>query len=118
MFSRKFEKMTILTCFGNLQNYTKFIGNQNPALPHAHKHPRHYEDGAAELFHPTDVKQHDKQVYFQSVDWAIATIEKHFQQKDYKTYSTLEQLVIKAVTKKDYYLAGTQWSGFFVYIRL
>ena len=98
---------------GTYKNHTKFIGSQR-----SHKHPRHYDEGgAAEPYHPPDVKQHDKQLYFQSVDSAIATIENHFQQKDYKTYSTLEQLVIKAVTKKDYYSGGTQRSGVFLYIR-
>ena len=62
----------------------------------------HYEDGTAEPYHPPDVKQHYKQIYFQSVDSIIATIENRFQQKDYKTYSTLEQLIIKAATKKDH----------------
>ena len=74
---------------------------KDPALPRAHKYPRHYEDGADEPYYPPDVKQHHKQIYFQSVDSAIATIDNHFQQKDYKIYSTLEQLIIKASTKKD-----------------
>ena len=75
---------------------------KDPALPRARKRPRRYEDGAAEPHHPPDVKQHYKQIYFQSLDSAIATIENRFQQKDYKTYLTLEQLIIKAATKKDY----------------
>ena len=75
---------------------------KDPVLPRACKRSRHYKDGAAEPYHPPDVKQHYKQIYFQSVDSAIATIENRFQQKDYKTHSTLKQLIIKAVTKKDY----------------
>lgn len=102
MFSRKFKHMMILTCFGNLQKpHKNSLEVKDPALPHARKRPRCYEDGAAEPYHPPDVKQHYKQIYFQSVDSAIATIENRFQQKDYKTYSTLEQLIIKAATKKD-----------------
>ena len=53
---------------------------KDPALPRACKRPRHYEDGAAEPYHPPDVKQHYKQIYFQSVDSAITTIENRFQQ--------------------------------------
>ena len=41
-------------------------------------------------------------MHFQSVDSAITTTENRSQQKVYKAYSTLEQLIIKAVTKKDY----------------
>ena len=74
----------------------------DPALPRARKRPRRYEDGGAEPYHPPDVKQHYKQIYFQSVDLAIATIENRFEQKDYKTYSALEQLIIKAAAKRDY----------------
>ena len=62
---------------------------EDPALPRARKRPGHYEDSNAEPYHPPDFKQHYKQIYFQSVDSAIATIEN---QKDYKTYSALEQL--------------------------
>ena len=65
----------------------------DPALPRARKRPRCYEDGGAEPYHPPDVKQHYKQIYFQSVDLAIATIENRFEQKDYKTYSALNNLL-------------------------
>ena len=75
---------------------------KDPTLPRARKRPRRYEDGTAEPYHPPDVKQHYKQICFQSVDSIIVTIENRFQQKDYKTYSTLEQLIIKAATKKDH----------------
>ena len=74
----------------------------DPALPRARKCPRRYEDGAAEPYYPPDVKQHYKQIYFQSLDSAISTIENRFLQNDYKTYSTLEQLIIKVAAKKDY----------------
>jgi len=61
-----------------------------------------YEHGTAEPYNPPDVKQYYKQIYFQSIDSAVVTIENCFEQKDYKTYSTLEQHMIKAATKKDY----------------
>ena len=43
--------------------------------PRACKYPRRYEDGSAQPDHPPDVKQHYKQIYFQSVDSVIVTIE-------------------------------------------
>ena len=101
-----FKKIQTDDDFGLFWELAKTTQNslevKDPALPRARKRPRRYEDGAAEPYHPPDVKQHYKQIYFQSVDSVIATIENCFQQKDYKTYSTLEQLIIKATTKKDY----------------
>jgi len=73
----------------------------DPALPRKRKRPRRYESDS-ESYHPPDAKQHYKEIYFQVIDSAIVTIENRFQQKDYQTYSSLEQLVIKAALKKDY----------------
>ena len=87
------------------------IGSQRSSDPCARKCSK---CGAAEPYHPPDVNQHYKQIYFQSVDSANATIENHFQQKDYKTYSTLEQLIIKAVIKKDYLQELNEVVSFYV----
>ena len=97
MFSRKF-KLVLGTC-KTIQNSLKV---KDSALPHACKRPRHYKDDAVKPYHLPDVKQHYKQIYFQSVDSASTTIENRFKQMDYKTYSILEQLIVKTATKKDY----------------
>lgn len=94
----------ILTCFENLQKLHKIHWKSKiqPYLVHANILGIMKMVHATEPYHPPDIKQHYKQIYFQSVDSAIATIENCFHQKDYKTYSTLEQLIIKAAIKKDY----------------
>ena len=61
MFLRKFD----YDLFWELANTTqKSLNVTDPALPHARKCPRHYEHGNAEPYHPPDVKQHYKQIYF------------------------------------------------------
>ena len=53
--------MMILTTSKTTQNSLEV---KDPALSHARKCPWHYEDGTAEPYHPPDVKQHYKQIYF------------------------------------------------------
>ena len=54
--------------FWELANTTqKSLNVKDPALPRARKRPRRYEEGTAEPYHPPDVKQHYKQIYFQSI---------------------------------------------------
>jgi len=61
--------------FWELANITqKSLNVKDPALPHACKRPKCYEEGTAEPYHPPDVKQQYKQIYFQSIDSAIAIV--------------------------------------------
>ena len=45
---------------------------------------------------------HYRQLYYQSIDAAIATIEDHFKQVDYDKYVKLEQVLLLFAKKKDY----------------
>ena len=46
----------------------------DPVLPRARKRPRRYDEGIAEPYIPSDVKQHYRQIYYQSLDQAIMAI--------------------------------------------
>ena len=61
-----------------------------------------YEDGTGEAYHPSTPKDHYRQIYFQCLDGAIMTVDTRFNQKDFITYSKLEELIIKAATKTNY----------------
>ena len=74
----------------------------DPVLPRARKRPRRYDEGAAEQYIPSDVKQHYQQIYYQSLDKAIMAIEDRFHQGDYQTYARLEQLLLAAEKKDEF----------------
>jgi len=67
-----------------------------PSLPRQWKRPRHYEGGDAQAYYPVEPKVHHRQVYYQAIDSAIATINDHFSQADYDVYAKLEQVLLLA----------------------
>ena len=71
-------------------------------MPRHHKRPRRYEEGVAEPYYPEEPKLHYRQLYFQSIDAAIATIEDRFKQADYNMYAKLEPVLLVAAKKDDY----------------
>ena len=58
-----------------------------------------YEDGLAESEFHDDTKA--RQLYFEAIDLAVNCIQDRFQQPDYKVYSNLEQLILKAAEGED-----------------
>ena len=68
-----------------------------PSLPRKHKRPPRYEVGNAEAeFHETVGDQY-RQIYYQAIDTIVGTIRDRFDQDGYKTYSDLENLLLKAI---------------------
>ena len=73
-----------------------------PSMSRHRKQPRSYEDGVADPYYPEEPKLHYRQLYFPSIDAAIATIEDHFKHADYNMHAMLEQVILLAAKKDDY----------------
>ena len=71
-------------------------------MPRHRKRPRCYEDGVAEPYYSEEPKLRYRQLYFQSIDAAIVTIEDRFKQAGYNMYAKLEQVILLAAKKDDY----------------
>ena len=72
------------------------------ALPRKRKRTVRYESGnAAPEFHMS-IEGYYRQAYFEVLDVICSTIEDRFRQPGYQLYSSLEQLLLKAVCKENY----------------
>ena len=64
-----------------------------PSLPRQWKMPRHYEDKDAEAYYHVEPKAHYRQMYYQAIDSAIATITDYLRNSDrYNIYAKFEQV--------------------------
>ena len=79
-------------------NFAKSTAIGEPQCPRKRKRPN---DGDDHHFHETP-KLYYRQLYYEILDNATNSIEKRFDQKGYKVYCNLEQLLIKASTKADF----------------
>ena len=60
------------------------------------KVPKRFEQGSAPPEFPVSLKDEYRQVYFEALDLAVTSIRSRFDQKGFKTYSNVEQLLFKA----------------------
>ena len=64
-----------------------------PSLPRQRKRLRHYEDKDAEAYYHVKPKVHHRQMYYQAIDSAIATITDYLCKSDrYNIYAKVEQV--------------------------
>ena len=64
-----------------------------PSLPRQWKRPRHYENEDAEAYYHVEPKVHHRQMYYQVIDSAIATIADYLCKSDrYNIYAKVEQV--------------------------
>ena len=67
-----------------------------------HKAPRRYEQGLARAKFPTSPKEEYRHIYFEVLDLAVTSISSRFDQKDFKPFSDVEQLLFKACKGKEF----------------
>ena len=74
----------------------------DPTLPRKRKLPARFEEGnpSSNSF-PATAKNHYKQIYLETLDVVISTIQGRFNQPDYQIYSHAQQLLIKSMKQDD-----------------
>ena len=75
-----------------------------PTLPRQRKRPSHPESAEAGSTSYTfeSPTTYYKQMYYECLDVAMTTIKDRFDQRDFRTYIKLEQLLVKAARGEDY----------------
>ena len=85
---------------------TKFAADTDvaePQLPRRWKVPRRSEDGAAYgHYFPSTAEDHFLEIYFEAVDNITACISNRFDQPGHQLYSSIQELLLKAVRGEDY----------------
>jgi Domain of unknown function (DUF4371)/hAT family C-terminal dimerisation region len=71
-------------------------------LPRFIQRPRRYNEGSDPQPIHQSPETYYRQLYFNSIDTVVNCIEDRFNQRDYKIYAHLEDLLIKAGNGKDY----------------
>jgi hypothetical protein len=71
-----------------------------PLLPRKRKTPCRYEQGMAENEYTHSPKDEYRRVYFEDIDLAVSSIQSRFDQKSFKIFSGVEQLLLKACSGK------------------
>ena len=84
------------------QTHMKDLDVNKPILPRKRKAPKHYEIGDGMPEFPVSMEDHFCQIYFESLDTIMGTIKSRFDQKGYRMYINLEELLIKASQSKNY----------------
>ena len=67
-----------------------------PKLARKRKTPIRFEQGNAEGEFPSSPKDEYRRVFFEAIDLAVTSIRTRFDQKGFKTFVSLEQLLCKA----------------------
>ena len=110
---QKIAEMTICTlqsirCDANFELFWKKVTDlaeeldvDDPLLPHQRKRPRRYESGTSEGSFPQTVQDLYRITYYEALDLIISSIKSRFDQPGYKTYSKLEDLLVKAANKEE-----------------
>ena len=73
-----------------------------PVLPRKRRAPSRFEDGNASPEFHSSPRDMYRQVYYEAIDLLVQTIGDRFDQHGYNVYSCLEQLLLRAIQKKDY----------------
>ena len=85
---------------------------EEPILPRKRRMPKYsilqyvhgYEEASrnTEAFSPSTVEDHYKLIYFEEIDTVIMAIKDRFEQPSFKFFSSIEQLLLKAVNGESY----------------
>jgi len=75
---------------------------EEPQLPRRRKVPRRFEQGSAPAESAGSPKEEYRRVYFEALDLAVISIRSRFDQKGFKTFSNVEQLLFKVCSGKSY----------------
>ena len=74
----------------------------DPVLPRKRKHPCRFEQGEGSHTYDATPKDMYRRIYFEAFDLLIQCIKTRFNQPGYPAYCCLQNLLMKAVSKKDY----------------
>ena len=74
----------------------------DPVLPRKRKVPQHFETGNAPAEFPSTAKDHYRRIFFKALDLLVQAIADRFDQPGYRTYHSLQALILKAVKKEDF----------------
>ena len=77
------------------------VNVEDPQLPRRKKVPRRLDEDGSSSYAAIDVNSHYRRIYYEALDLAVNSIEIRFAQKDFQTYSTLEELLLKTCLGKD-----------------
>ena len=72
-----------------------------PRLPRRRKVPARYEEGSAPPEFPSTVKELYRPQYYAALDLIIQAIDDRFDQPGYKTYSSLQNVLLKVLNSGD-----------------
>ena len=78
-----------------LSNKNSYAIVESPVLPCRRKIPARYNDGEDQHNHK-DVELLYRQLYYDAYDYAISGIKSRFDQPDFKLYSHMQNLLLKA----------------------
>ena len=90
----------------NVTSKSKALGANEPTLPRKRKQPKKLTDyvgyGPAKAAHPVEPKELYRKHYYEAVDLAINCIKDRFDQKDFRTYAILQELLLKAARNESF----------------
>ena len=73
-----------------------------PTMPRKRKAPARYEDGAASSEFPSCPKAYYKQIHYETLDLIVSFILQRFDQPGFRTYRTLQDLILNAAKGVSY----------------
>ena len=79
------------------KNYTSMTG---PVLPRTTRAPRRIEIGTGEPVYPATRQDYYRQIYFESIDLMVNTIEQRFDQPSFAAYAKMESLLVEALNSQ------------------
>ena len=74
----------------------------DPQLPRKRKVPARLAQGTGPAYHPESPEKEFRRFYFEAIDLAVQSIKSRFEQKGFKMFSRVEQLLLKAAAGDDF----------------
>ena len=75
----------------------------DPVLPHKRKTPTRFEQGPSVTYAFFESpKDFYRQKYYDAYDFVINAIQDRFDQKDFKVYKSIQDLLLKSIKKEDF----------------
>ena len=84
-----------------LSNKNSYALVESPVLPRRKKIPARYNDGE-DQHHHKDVELLYRQLYYDAYGYVISGIKNRFDQPDFKLYSDMQNLLLKAANSQKY----------------
>ncbi len=82
--------------WGKVEKTRDHLDVDEPQLARRRKVLRRFEQGSAPAEFAVSPKEEYRRVYFKALDLAVTSIRSRFDQKGFKTFSSVEQLLFKA----------------------